>query len=68
LWTASGGYQNGFLVFLTFLAALGMLAGLILSTVAIVRQRERSLLVYLPLVVGVLALAFLTVEIVVGHD
>ena len=68
LWTARGGEQNGGLVFATFLTALGALAGLVLSAVAIMRRHERSLLVFLPLVVGVLVFAFIAVEIVVGHD
>ena len=68
LWTASGSEQNGFLVFATFLAGLGALAGLVLSAVAIVRQHERSLWVFLPLAVGILVSAFLAVEIFVGHD
>ncbi len=46
----------------------GMVGGLILSLVALVRQHERSLLVLLPLVVGVLVVAFLVIEIFAGHD
>ncbi len=68
LWTSSGGDQNGFLVFATFLAAIGALASLILSAVAIVRQHERSVLVYLPLVIGVLVFVFFAIDIFVGHD
>lgn len=68
LWTASGGEQNGFLVVATFLTGLSALAGLVLSAVAIVRRHERSLLVVLALVVGVLVFAFLAAEIFVGHD
>ena len=68
MWASDGGEQNGFLVFATFLAALGVLAALILSAVAIVRQHERSLLVFLPLVIGVLVFAFFAVEIFVGYD
>jgi hypothetical protein len=68
LWTASGGDQNGGLVFATFLAALGALAALILSAVAIVRRHERSLLVWLPFIIGVLVLGFFAVEVFIGHD
>ena len=68
LWTAADGAQHPGLVFATFLAGLGALAGLILSAVAIVRQHERSLLIYLPLVIGVLVVAFLAVDILAGHD
>jgi hypothetical protein len=68
LWTASDGHQNGLFVFATFVTAMGALAALVLSAVAIVRHHERSLLVLLPLAIGVLVFAFLAVEIVVGHD
>ena len=68
LWTSDEGDQNGLLVFATFLTALGALAALILSAVAIVRRHERSLLVFLPLVIGVLVVAFLAVEILIEHD
>jgi hypothetical protein len=68
LLVANTGDPNGVLAFATFVAALGALAGLILSAIAIVRRQERSLLVFLPLVIGVLVVAFLAVEIFVGHD
>lgn len=67
LWASGDGDQNGFLVFATFITALGALAGLVLSVVAILRQHERSLLVWLPLVVGVLVVAFLAIDIIAGH-
>ena len=54
--------------FATFLTALGALAGLVLAAVAIARRHARSLVVFLPLVVGVLVFAFIAVEVVVGHD
>lgn len=65
---SGGGDQNGFLVFATFLAAIGALRGLVLSAVAIVRQHERSVLVFLPLVIGVSVFAFFAIDIFVGHD
>ncbi len=68
LGTSDGGDQNGFLAFATFLTAVGALAGLILAAVAIVRRHERSLVVLLPLMVGVMIFTFLAVEIFVGHD
>jgi Ni,Fe-hydrogenase I cytochrome b subunit len=68
LWTTSADQRNALLVFATFLAALGAVAGLILSTIAILRQHERSLLVYLSLLVGVAVVAFLAVETLTGHD
>lgn len=64
---ASAGEQNGLLVFATFLAAAGALAGLVISTVAIVHRRDRSLLVFAPLAIGALVVVFLIVEIFVGH-
>ncbi len=64
--TANGGEGNESLVLATFLTALGALAGLVLSGVAIVRQRERALLVFLPVVVGVLVALFLIIEVVAG--
>jgi len=68
LLTANGSGQNEPLVFATFLAALGAVASLILSVVAIVRQRERALLVFLPVVVGALVSVFLIIEVLSGHD
>jgi hypothetical protein len=67
LWTSDNG-QNGFLVVATAATAVGALAALILTAYAIARHHERSLLVVFPLVIGVLVVAFLAVEILVGHD
>jgi hypothetical protein len=63
LGTSGSNDQNGILVFATFLTALGALAGMILSIIAIVRRHERSLLVFLPMVIGVLVVVFFAVEI-----
>jgi hypothetical protein len=67
LWAADDDQQNAFLVFATFVTALGAVAGLILSAVVIVRQHERSLLVFLSLLAGVAVIAFLAVELFAGH-
>jgi hypothetical protein len=68
LWTAADDQQNALLVFATFLTALGAVASSIVSAVAIVRQHERSLLVYLSLLAGVAVIIFLAIEVFVGHD
>jgi uncharacterized membrane protein len=68
LWTSGDGDQNSSLVFATFLGALCALAGLFFVAVAIIRLHERSLLAFLPVVIGVLVIAFIAVEIFVGHD
>jgi heme/copper-type cytochrome/quinol oxidase subunit 4 len=68
LWTTSDGSPEGALVFMTFLAMLAMVGSLALSTFAIMRQAERSVLAYLSFFTGALVVVFFIVEILMGHE
>lgn len=68
VFTATDGSQSGLIMLESLLMIVASPVSLVAALIAIVRHRERSLFVWIPVVVGALFLAFVGVEIFVGHD
>lgn len=68
VFTATDGSQSGLLQLQSMVMLVASPISFVAALIAIVRHHERSLFVWIPVLVGALFLAFVGVEIFVGHD
>lgn len=66
--TETDGSQPGLIMLESLLMIVAAPISLVAAFIAIVRHRERSIFLWIPILVGLLFLAFVAVEIFVGHD
>lgn len=66
--TATDGSQSGLIMLESLLMIVAAPISLVAAFIAIVRHRERSIFLWTPILVGLLFLAFVAVEIFIGHD
>ena len=66
--TNTDGSQSGLIMLESLLMIVASPVSLVAALIAIVRHHERSLFVWIPILVGALFLAFVAIEIFVGHD
>lgn len=66
--TATYGSQAGLVQLESLLMIVAAPVSIVAALIAILRHHERSIFLWIPLFVGALFLAFVGVEIFVGHD
>jgi uncharacterized membrane protein len=66
--TATDGSQAGLIMLESLLMIVASPISLVAALIAMVRHHERSLFLWIPVLVGALFLAFVGVEIFVGHE